>query len=52
MTTHKRQCNRQHYRQPARRQSSGFNTNKLLDTTVKVVEIGAITSIAVALIKH
>ena len=48
MTTRKRQCNRQHYRQP----TYGFNTNKVLDTTVKIVEIGAVTSVAVALLKR
>lgn len=48
MTTHKK-----HYsRQPARRQSNGFNTDKLMDTTIKVVEIGAVTSVAVALLKR
>ena len=42
MTTHKKH----HSRQP----SYGFNTNKLLDTTVKIVQIGAVTTVGVAAI--
>jgi hypothetical protein len=41
MTTHKK-----HYRQP----DYGFNTKDILKTTVKVVEIGAVTSVGIAAI--
>jgi hypothetical protein len=44
MTTHKKCSNRY--------PTYGFNTDKLLDTTVKVVELGVISNVAVAVLKH
>jgi len=42
MTTHKKYSQRQ--------PDYGFNTKNILDTTVKVVQIGAVTTVGVAAI--